>query len=102
MYCPQHDPDATVRIGWGIVEADDQLLSDLYASQQIVRPNTNASIALEAVHQAACQKQLSDTYKVITKEAIDIMINVAAGLLIPEGGWITSAVMELVCDNPFL
>ena len=29
VYCPQHDADVTVRIGWGIVEADDQLLSDL-------------------------------------------------------------------------
>lgn len=89
-------------MGWGIVEGDDQFLSDLYASQQIVRPDSNASVALEAVHQAACKKQISDTYTVITKEAIDLMINIAAGLLIPEGGWVTLAVLEVVYYIPYL
>lgn len=99
VYCPQRQPDATVLMGWGIVENDDQFLADLYASQQIVRPNSNASTALEAVHQAACGKQINDTYTVITKEMLDLVINVWATMLIPEGGWATSALLEMVCNR---
>ena len=65
-------------LGWGEVTSDDQVVADVFGAQQLVAPGSDAETALGKIQTAACEKQHKDSMAIITKEVVDILINVAA------------------------
>lgn len=83
------------KAGWGIVQGDDQMLANIFAAQKLVRPNTNASKALEEVHKLGCDKQQKDTQGDIFKTMADIMINVGVAYATGGMNWMASYLAEV-------
>ena len=83
--------------GWGEIEADDQIVADLYGQLQLVNRSSSAWSALYQIKQAACDKKKQDSYTEIDKTLTDILINVAIFWATGGEPWIISLVTT-VCD----
>ena len=74
-------------LGWGMIAADDQILSDVFGAISLVpAAQTQATDALAGVKKLACSNQISDTEADLRKSIVDLVINIDAAWITPGYG----------------
>ena len=71
-------------LGWGLIEADDQAVADIFGAQQVIQLPSPASGPLEKVKDLYCIKQQKDSYNDIVKSILENLI--ALGVAYATGG----------------
>lgn len=82
-------------LGLGEVASDDQVVADVFGTQQLIRPSTPAADALQKIHDTVCKKQTNDSFAEIAKEIIDNMLNIAVFTVTEGGPFLISLVLQV-------
>ena len=98
-------PELKLVFGWGENEHDDQIIADIYGAQQLVKPSSDAGMALSKIKDAACSKQKEDSYAEISQTLADLLVNAAVFWATGGGSFLEQLVITVsshemeLCDN---